>query len=96
LHFIEDPLFNRNNFSPHLLRLILGCFFLILGVIGGFLPFIQGWVFIILGLILLKDHCKYAKFLGVRLKRKYPGTRPTIRKINKTIDDWLSKIGVPK
>jgi uncharacterized membrane protein YbaN (DUF454 family) len=46
--------------SIHILRIILGIFLLILGIIGIFLPFLQGFLLIILaGIVLGKD-----SFLG--------------------------------
>ena len=35
------------------IRIRVGVFLLILGVIGGFLPIVQGWIFIVLGLTVL-------------------------------------------
>ncbi len=35
------------------LRIPAGIFFIILGIIGGLLPFIQGWIFMLLGLTIL-------------------------------------------
>ncbi|WP_408606994.1 PGPGW domain-containing protein [Candidatus Nucleicultrix amoebiphila] len=52
------------------MRFILGYFFLLIGIIGVFIPFLQGWLFIILGLILLKSHAKWAKPLNSWVREK--------------------------
>jgi hypothetical protein len=38
---------------PLFIRLPLACVFLVLGIIGGFIPILQGWVFIVAALWLL-------------------------------------------
>ncbi|MBY0273031.1 MAG: hypothetical protein K2X02_06475 [Alphaproteobacteria bacterium] len=85
---------NRNNLSLRLLRLILGYFFLLIGMIGIFIPLLQGWLFIILGLLLLKGHAKWVKTLNLWVSKKYPKSRSIIRRLHKTINDWLSKLGL--
>lgn len=42
------------------LRIVLGIVFLILGVIGGFVPIMQGWIFILLGILVLFPESKFA------------------------------------
>jgi uncharacterized membrane protein YbaN (DUF454 family) len=44
-------------------RIILGCLCLILGVIGLFLPFLQGILFIVIGLTLLSSESDHARRL---------------------------------
>jgi uncharacterized membrane protein YbaN (DUF454 family) len=61
--------------SPTLKRKLLvagGCLFLVLGVLGLFLPFLQGILFLLVGLILLaKAHPRF-RLLKMRLKKRYP------------------------
>ena len=49
-----------------------GCVFLVLGVLGLFLPILQGILFLCVGLILLaKAHPRF-RLLKIRLKKRYP------------------------
>jgi len=77
-----------------IIRLSLGYGFLLFGFVGGFIPVLQGWVFIALGLILLKDHALWARRLSVWLRRKYPNVRPAFKVAFRKIDDWLEKAGL--
>lgn len=77
-----------------IIRLSLGYCFLLLGFLGGFIPILQGWIFIALGLILLKDHALWARRLSVWLRRKYPKVRPAFKVAFHKIDNWLEKSGL--
>jgi len=50
----------------------LGWVFLILGVLGLFLPVLQGILFIIIGLYLLSQKSRWARNLLRRFKTRYP------------------------
>ncbi len=49
-----------------------GWMFLILGVFGLFLPFLQGILFLLVGLILLAKTQPRFRLLKIRLKKRYP------------------------
>ena len=51
---------------------IIGWAFLLLGVVGLFLPVLQGVLFILIGLLILSKESRMAKALLVRFKRRYP------------------------
>lgn len=55
-----------------ILILIVGWFFLILGVIGLFLPILQGFLFLAMGLAILSKESETANRILKWLKRKYP------------------------
>jgi len=59
--------------KDYLLKL-LGLFLIILGIIGWFLPLLQGWLLIALGVIILGKESKisqfFLKFKKTRLKSK--------------------------
>lgn len=38
------------------------------GIVGGFLPVVQGWVFVVAGLAVLSSHSAFAKRVNDRLK----------------------------
>lgn len=56
----------------HYLILVAGWVFLILGIAGLFLPFLQGILFILIGLSLLSHEYHWAREILIRLKRRYP------------------------
>jgi uncharacterized protein len=44
-------------------RLVAGSLLVILGVISGFIPILQGWVFILMGLSIMAPESQYARRL---------------------------------
>tara|TARA_B100000029_G_scaffold516253_2_gene628080 strand:- start:88118 stop:88474 length:357 start_codon:yes stop_codon:yes gene_type:complete len=53
---------------------ILGWTFIIIGIIGIFLPLLQGVLFILIGLTLLSTRNALARRTLIRLEKKYPET----------------------
>lgn len=53
-----------------ILRLLLGFLLVIIGIIGGFVPILQGWMFLIPGLIILADYFPPIRRLVNWAKRK--------------------------
>lgn len=76
--------------SPSLLHYILGYSFLFFGLVAGFIPILQGWIFVAIGLIFLKDD-RWARKAHVWLRRRYPKSRPYFRMAYKKVDDWIAK-----
>ena len=67
-----------------IVRLILGITLLVLGVIGLFVPILQGVLMIIAGLLILGPESKLVKKLLGKLKQKYPDLyEKAVRKRNK-------------
>ena len=54
------------------LVLLLGWGFLVLGVIGLFLPVLQGVLFLIVGLLILSSEYVWAHKLLQRIRRRFP------------------------
>ena len=52
--------------------LSLGWFFVFLGILGLFLPILQGILFLLIGFILLSRESEWAKHQLERLKSSYP------------------------
>lgn len=69
-----------------------GCLFI--GFIGGILPIFQGWVFIALGLLLLKEHAPWARFVTVWIKKKFPKIRPSFSKADDKIEAFLARFNL--
>ena len=49
-------------------RILMGVGFLLLGVLGGFIPILQGWVFILIGLAILFEKDFTGKIKKLRKK----------------------------
>jgi uncharacterized membrane protein YbaN (DUF454 family) len=63
---------------------ILGLTLVLVGIIGGFIPILQGWVFVLAGLAVLSSHSRWAravlntlKAAGSKLRRKDGESRDT-------------------
>lgn len=51
---------------------IFGWTFVVIGVLGIFLPLLQGVLFIVIGLTILSTHSAFARRMLARLENKYP------------------------
>jgi uncharacterized membrane protein YbaN (DUF454 family) len=65
--------------------LIIGWFFIILGIIGLFLPFLQGILFILIGLAILSSRSEIIKRFLKHLEERYPHH-------HERIEIWKEKI----
>ena len=55
-----------------IVKISLGVFLIMIGLIGGFIPIFQGWIFGIPGLIILANYFPPAKRLLVWIKNRFP------------------------
>jgi uncharacterized membrane protein YbaN (DUF454 family) len=65
-----------------------GWVFLILGVFGLFLPFLQGILFLLIGLILLAKTQPRFRLLRMRLKKRYPKYAATFEAAEARVQAW--------
>lgn len=61
-----------NKKLKRLLKLTAGWVFILLGILGLFLPFLQGILFLLIGLFILAQELPWAARLLEKLKRKFP------------------------
>jgi uncharacterized protein len=66
----------------------LGYFFLVLGVLGMFLPILQGFLFLFVGLIILARHAPWAERLLNYLRQKSPRLDRAIAKAEAKTHEW--------
>jgi hypothetical protein len=66
----------------------LGYFFLVLGVLGMFLPILQGFLFLALGLIILARHAPWAERLLDYLRQKSPRLDRAIATAEAKMHHW--------
>lgn len=55
-------------------RLSIGSLLIAIGVIGGFIPVLQGWIFVLGGLGLLAQESDRARFLLDRVRDRFQGS----------------------
>ncbi|NKB48346.1 MAG: hypothetical protein GKS02_03165 [Alphaproteobacteria bacterium] len=55
------------------LTLAAGWLFILLGLVGLFLPFLQGILFLVVGVLLLARESEWVRRVLLRLRRRYPG-----------------------
>lgn len=58
--------------GSHYLMLGLGWFFIVLGILGLFLPILQGILFLAIGLVILSRRSPRVRLLLRRLAKRYP------------------------
>jgi len=61
-----------NQRVKRVLALLAGWAFLLLGIVGLFVPFLQGMLFILIGLIILSSEYVWAHHLLAKLKARFP------------------------
>jgi uncharacterized membrane protein YbaN (DUF454 family) len=59
---------------------VIGLTLIAAGIVAGFLPVIQGWVFVLAGLAVLSSHSRIARAVLDRLKRAGRDVRDRIAK----------------
>jgi uncharacterized membrane protein YbaN (DUF454 family) len=71
--------------------LIIGWLFIGLGVIGLFLPFLQGVLFILIGLAILSSRSEIIKRFLKHLEERYPHLHERVEKWKAKIRGWFKK-----
>ena len=68
-----------------ILVLCLGSFFILLGIVGLFLPFLQGILFLIVGMVILSKESKTAHRILERWKEKHPELYSRVAQFSKSL-----------
>jgi uncharacterized protein len=63
------------------IRVTLGIVFVILGIIGGFVPIMQGWIFMLLAFLMLFPRTRMAEKILTKAAPKLPRTVRFLRKL---------------
>jgi uncharacterized protein len=72
--------------------LIAGWIFLVLGILGLFLPILQGVLFILIGLAILSSRSKMIQRLLKGLEERFPQHHAKVEKWKERVTNWF-KIG---
>jgi len=71
---------------------ITGYIFLVLGVVGLFLPFLQGVLFLLIGLLILAKNAPWAHNLLERVRERYPKAGAMIETAETTMTGWWQRL----
>jgi uncharacterized membrane protein YbaN (DUF454 family) len=71
--------------------LVLGWFLVGLGIVGLFLPFLQGVLFIMIGLTILSSRSTTVKRLLDLLEKRYPDQYQRIEALKGKVTGWFRK-----
>ncbi|HEY7097630.1 MAG TPA: PGPGW domain-containing protein [Terriglobales bacterium] len=72
--------------------LVLGWGFVLFGVLGLFLPILQGVLFLLVGLLILSTEYAWAHHLLEKLRARWPWFASHAGKAQTTAQKWLDKI----
>ncbi len=75
-----------------ILTWVIGCIFILLGIAGLFLPFLQGILFLLIGLYLLSRESPWAKELLNKIKDRYPRMARKLDEAKERAESWLKYI----
>lgn len=71
----------------------VGWFFIITGVIGLFLPVMQGMLFIFIGLLILSSEYVWAHNLLQKLRARFPRVAHMVDRAEHKAMEWFHRIG---
>jgi len=71
--------------------LIIGWLFIGLGVLGLFLPFLQGVLFIVIGLAILSSRSEIIRRFLKHLEERYPHQHERVENWKKKLRSWFKK-----
>ncbi len=71
--------------------LVTGWFFIILGILGLFLPVLQGILFIMIGLAILSTRSELVQRLLKRFEQRYPQYHARVEETKKKILGWFKR-----
>jgi len=72
--------------------LVVGWGFILLGIVGLFLPVLQGILFILIGLIILSSEYVWAHHLLEKVKRRFPGVARKSHEATARAKAWLERL----
>jgi len=84
-------------YTKRILVLIVGWAFILLGILGLFLPVLQGVLFLLVGLIILSSEYVWAHRLLTKVRERFPKIGRTADLATEKAIAWLRRIiGQPK
>jgi uncharacterized protein len=77
--------------SKRILVFVVGWSFILLGIIGLILPFLQGILFILVGLIILSSQYAWARLLLSKLRRRFPKIGALADRASARTKGWMRR-----
>jgi len=78
-------------YAKRLLVLILGWIFIVFGIVGLFLPILQGVLFIVAGLVILSSEYVWAHHLLAKLRQRYPKVANAADHATAKVNRWMRR-----
>jgi len=75
---------------------VVGWAFILLGIVGLFLPILQGVLFLIVGLVILSSEYVWAHHLLNKLRERFPGVSRKADEATKKAAAWLQRLSGQK
>jgi len=76
----------------HLLVRLIGWAFVLLGMAGLFLPFLQGILFLLVGLVILSGEYAWAQNLLIKLRTRFPKIGGAIEQASRKAQTWMQRL----
>ena len=81
-----------NPYAKRLAILIVGWGFILLGIVGLFLPILQGVLFLVVGLIILSSEYVWAHHLLTQLRERFPKIGHAAEEAARKAAAWMRRI----
>jgi len=81
-----------NRHAKRLAMLIVGWGFILLGIVGLFLPVLQGVLFLLVGLIILSSEYVWAHQVLTRLRERFPKIGHAAEETARKAAAWMRRI----
>jgi uncharacterized membrane protein YbaN (DUF454 family) len=81
----------NSSFKKILLQ-IVGWMFVLVGIVGLFLPFLQGILFILVGLIILSSQYAWARLLLTKMRKRFPRIGRLADRAAAKAATWLKRL----
>jgi len=78
--------------TKRIVLLIVGWGFMVLGVVGLFLPFLQGILFLLIGLFILSSEYIWAHRLLTKLRERFPGLSRQANRAAERAGAWVRRL----
>jgi uncharacterized membrane protein YbaN (DUF454 family) len=78
--------------AKKILKLLLGWAFMLFGVVGLFLPFLKGILFLFIGLVILSSEYVWAHRLLSKIRNRFPSVTARLDKATTVMHDWIGKV----
>ncbi|MBX9634794.1 MAG: PGPGW domain-containing protein [Magnetospirillum sp.] len=78
--------------TTRFLKIVLGWVFLVLGVLGLFLPILQGVLFLAIGLTILAQEQPWAHRMLMRIRRRFPHMAKVFDQSRNKAEAWVHRV----